>query len=202
MSSEKTKIQIIIGSTRQGRYSDKAAQWLLEELKKETQVEAELVDLRDYTLPFFDEPISPMRGNGTYTKPEVQKWADKIKSADAYIMITPEYNHGYSAVLKNAIDHLYPEWNYKPVGFLSYGAAGGARAVEQMRQVVVELKMLPVKDALHIQLDTFIATMQADAATCSELFTKALRGGFRDHFASVIKDLCDLAEKTRNLRSN
>lgn len=200
MLSEKIKIQILIGSTRQGRYSDKPAQWLLSELKKETQINAELVDLRDYSLPFFDEPMSPMRGNGTYSKPEVQKWAEKIRSADAYIIITPEYNHGYSAVLKNAIDHLYPEWNYKPVGFLSYGSAGGARAVEQLRQVVIELKMLPVKDALHIQMDTFIATMQADTATCSELYTKALRGGFRDHFASMVKDLCELAEKAPALR--
>ena len=103
---QKIKLQVIIGSTRQNRYSDKPAHWLMDELKNYDPVEAELIDLRDYPLPFFDEPMSPMFVNGNYSNPEVKAWSEKIKAADAYVMITPEYNHGYTAVLKNAIDHL------------------------------------------------------------------------------------------------
>src|SRR5581483_11917385 len=116
--NDKIKIGIIIGSTRQGRFSDKPAYWLQQELEQWNAVEATIIDLRDHELPFFDEPFSPMRTNKQYNNPRVQQWADIIEAADAFIMITPEYNHGYTAVLKNALDHLYYEWNNKPVGFV------------------------------------------------------------------------------------
>lgn len=146
----KTKIQVIIGSTRQGRFGDKPAKWILEELKKRTDFESELIDLRDWSLPFFDEAISPSMNNGVYSLDLARKWADKIGEADGYIMVTPEYNHGYSAVLKNALDYVYKEWNNKPVGFISYGTVGGARAVEQLRQVAVELHLVPVRASVNI----------------------------------------------------
>ena len=144
------KIQVILGTTRQNRFGEKPARWILEKLKERLEVEAELLDLRDYPLPFFNESKSPASSGGVYELAAGRKWADKIGEADGYIMVTPEYNHGYPAVLKNALDYVYKEWNNKPVGFVSYGTVGGARVVEQLREVVIELKMVPVRTAVHI----------------------------------------------------
>lgn len=145
------KIQVIIGSTREGRFGDKPAKWVFEELKKQKEVNAELVDLHDWPLPFFNEPESPSTSGGVYKNPLGRKWADKIGEADAYIIVTPEYNHGYSAVLKNAIDYVYKEWHKKPVAFVSYGASvGGTRAVQQLRQVAIELQMVPIRAGVHL----------------------------------------------------
>lgn len=145
------KIHVIIGSTRQNRFSEKPAQWIYEELKKREGVEAELVDLRDYPLPFYDEPGGgPTKLGGKYSNETAVRWAEKVGEADGYIIVTPEYNHGYPAVLKNALDYVYYEWNKKPVGFVSYGGVGGARSVEQLKQVTVELEMVPISKAIHI----------------------------------------------------
>lgn len=144
------KIQIILGSTRQNRFGDKPARWIYEETKKKAGVEAELLDLRDYPLPFFNEPMSPTMLKGNYSNEIAKKWAKKIGEADGYIIIPPEYNHGYPAVLKNALDYPYSEWNNKPVGFISYGGVGGARSVEQLRQVAIELQMAPIRNSVHI----------------------------------------------------
>lgn len=144
------KLKIIIGSTRQGRFGDKAAQWVFEQAKKNPSFDAELLDLRDYPLPFFNEPVSPSNMPDSYPQPEVQKWAAKVKEGEAFVVVTPEYNHGYSAVLKNALDYVYHYWNNKPVAFVSYGSVGGARSVEQLRLVAVELQMAPIRQAVHI----------------------------------------------------
>lgn len=151
------KIEIIIGSTRQKRFSEKPARWIYQEAKKRQELDVELVDLRDYPLPFFDEPISPTRMEGKYPNGDVQRWANKVAEADGYIIVAPEYNHGYPAVLKNAFDNIYPEWNRKPVGFVSYGSALGARAVEQLRQVAIELQMAPIRAAIHIPSQVYLA---------------------------------------------
>ncbi len=144
-------VKIILGSTRQNRFSDKPGAWILAEMRKKEGIDAELLDLRDYPLPFFDEPMSPaMIKNGEYPNEVVRKWALKIREADAFIIVTPEYNHGTSGVLKNALDSVYAEWNNKPVGFVSYGGVGGARSVEQLRLIAVELQMAPVRNAVHI----------------------------------------------------
>ncbi|MBU6415482.1 NAD(P)H-dependent oxidoreductase [Patescibacteria group bacterium] len=145
------KIKIILGSTRPNRFSDKPGNWIFEAAKKKDDVEAELLDLRDYPLPFFDESTSPARiKDGAYPNEIARKWAAKIREADAFIIVTPEYNHGASGVLKNALDYIYTEWNNKPVGFVAYGGVGGARAVEQLREVAVELQMAPIRNAIHI----------------------------------------------------
>lgn len=145
------KIQVIIGTTRPNRFSEIPANWIYQELKKIEGIEAELVDLRDYNLPFFDEPKSPTAaGIGGYTAEAVVRWTKKVAEADGYIIVTGEYNHGYPAVLKNALDYVYFEWNKKPVGFISYGSVSGARVIEQLRQVVVELQLVPVKNSIHI----------------------------------------------------
>ncbi|MDO8536700.1 MAG: NAD(P)H-dependent oxidoreductase [bacterium] len=144
-------IKIILGSTRQNRFGDKPAKWIYEETKKREGVNAEFLDLRDYPMPFYDEPVSPsIIKDGAYANESVRKWAAKIAEADAFIVVSPEYNHGTSGVLKNALDNIYAEWNNKPVGFVSYGSVGGARAVEHLRGIVVELQMAPIRSAVHI----------------------------------------------------
>lgn len=145
-------IKVIVGSTRPGRFSEKVLPWLKAELIKDDQFNVEVLDLLDYPMPYFDFPMSPAYiQNGEYPSEAVRTWAKKIGEADAYIMIAPEYNHGYSAVLKNALDVVYGEWNNKAVGFISYGSVGGGRVVEQLRQVSVELQMASTRAAVHIQ---------------------------------------------------
>jgi NAD(P)H-dependent FMN reductase len=194
------KIQVIIGSIRQGRYGEKPAEWIFNELEQLQAVEAELVDLRDYPLPFYDEPVSPIKLNGRYSKPELTRWSEKVNQADAFIIVSPEYNHGYTAVLKNAIDHLYPEWNHKPVGFVSYGSVGGARVIEQIRLVAIEMQMLPIKNAIHIPLEVYIATMGLEGAPAREVFNKLLRQGTRDFAGIFLNELVSLTQHTQELR--
>lgn len=151
------KIQIIIGSIRPNRFGEKPAQWILQEARKHEGVEFELIDLKDHPLPMFAEPTPPGRLNGNYPNELVAKWAKKVAEADGYILVTPEYNHGYPPSLKNALDHLYVEWVRKPVAFVSYGGVGGARAVEQLRLVAIELEMAPIRHAVHVLPDVFRA---------------------------------------------
>jgi NAD(P)H-dependent FMN reductase len=141
-------IQIIIGSVRQGRKAMPIGTWAHRLVAQRKDVSVEFVDLQDWNLPMFNLPKPPMMGN--YEDALQRRWADKVTQGDAYIFVSPEYNHGYTAVLKNALDYLYGEWAYKPISFISYGSVGGARAVEQLRQVVIELKMIPTREALLI----------------------------------------------------
>lgn len=144
------KIYIILGSTRPNRMSEKLAPWVLEVAKKHTEAEFELIDLRDWPLPFYQE-VASVDDLTEYSVPLAKKWSEKIKEGDGFVIVTPEYNHGYTAVLKNALDYLYFEWHRKPVGFVSYGGpVGGSRAVEQLRLVSLELKMVPVSTGVHI----------------------------------------------------
>lgn len=151
------KIQIIIGSTRPNRFSEKPAQWIYGEAKKRKDLDIELLDLRDYPMPNYDEPMSPKMLKGNYKDGIVKKWVRKVGEADGYIIVSPEYNHGYPAVLKTALDYPYYEWNRKAVGFVSWGSAGGARVVEQLRQVAVELQMVPIQPSIHIPPAVFLA---------------------------------------------
>ncbi len=142
------KIQIIIGSTRKGRKSERVAKWVHKASQSWSEVEFELVDLRDYPLPFYEEEGSPQMLEDDI--PTAKKWRDKISEADGYIIVSPEYNHGYTAVLKNAMDYLYKPWNKKPVAFVSYGSIGGARAIEQLRLVAIQLQMAPIEHSITI----------------------------------------------------
>ena len=138
-----THILIILGSTRQGRKGEAVARWLLERARSRSDMTFELVDLREWALPFFDSPVPPAFGK---YDPAIKPWADKVGAADGYLFVTPEYNHGYPAVLKNAIDHLYAEWGRKPAAIVSYGStAAGYRAAEQLRQVLIELRVAPIR---------------------------------------------------------
>jgi NAD(P)H-dependent FMN reductase len=136
----KPRILVIVGSIRQGRLADRVCAWLMRVLERRPEAEFELVDLRDHPLPFFDNPMPPASGEHA---PEAQEWARLIGSADGFVMVTPEYNHAVPAVLKNALDHIYYEWNRKPVAIVSYGGHGGGYlAAEQLRSVVLELEMV------------------------------------------------------------
>src|SRR5689334_23398863 len=132
-----TSIGIILGSTRPNRNGEAVAGWVLDHAKQRGDAQFELVDLRDHPLPHLDEPIPPSMGQ--YQNEHTKRWADRIASFDGYVIVTPEYNHSTSGVLKNAIDYLYAEWNNKAVGFVSYGSVGGARAAEQLRLISGEL---------------------------------------------------------------
>ncbi|MBI4127747.1 MAG: NAD(P)H-dependent oxidoreductase [Parcubacteria group bacterium] len=148
--SSKINVKVIIGSTRQNRFSEHPARWIYEEARKLPDAVVELIDLRDYPLPFFNEPMPPSMLKGNYSNEVAKTWAAKVAEGDAYIVVAPEYNHGYPAVLKNALDYAYSEWNNKPIGFVSYGTVSGVRSVEQLRQVAIELQMVPVRNAVHI----------------------------------------------------
>jgi NAD(P)H-dependent FMN reductase len=147
-----TRIGIILGSTRPNRNGEQVASWVVGLASSRTDADYELVDLRDYPLPHLDEPVPPSFGD--YQNEHTKQWADKIASFDGFVIVTPEYNHSTSGVLKNAIDYLYAEWNNKAVGFVSYGTAGGARAVEHLRLVAAELQMADVRQQVVLSLMT------------------------------------------------
>ena len=147
-----TRIAIILGSTRPNRNGEAVARWVHEIAAKRTDAEFELVDIKEYNLPLLDEPIPPSLGH--YRNEHTKTWAAKIASFDAFVFVTPEYNHGTSGALKNAIDYLFKEWNNKAAGFVGYGGAGGVRAVESLRLVMGELMVADVRAQVALSLFT------------------------------------------------
>ena len=146
------RIGIILGSTRPGRNGEAVAKWVYEIAQKRTDAKFELVDIKDFNLPLLDEPMPPSLGQ--YTKEHTKAWAAKIDSFDAFVFVTPEYNHGISGALKNAIDFLFKEWNNKAAGFVGYGGAGGVRAVEHLRLVMAEVQVATVRNQVALSLIT------------------------------------------------
>ena len=140
---------IVIASTRPGRGGGPVAQWFIRRATDHGGFELKIVDLAEFRLPLLDEPNHPRLRQ--YTNPHTHEWSEQVDAADAFVFVTPEYNHGYPASLKNAIDFLHHEWRHKPVGFVSYGGvAAGTRSVEQLQQVVTALKMLPLIEQVNI----------------------------------------------------
>ncbi|MDH2327657.1 NAD(P)H-dependent oxidoreductase [Cereibacter sp. SYSU M97828] len=148
------KIAVIIGSTRPTRFADKPAAWFMDIAKKREDMEVELVDLREFDLPFFAEKASNMWMPSE--DPRAVAWQQKIGEFDGYVWITAEYNHSITGSMKNALDQAYKEWVRKPVGAVAYGGVGGARAVEHLRTIAVELQMVPVRNAVHIGAGEFM----------------------------------------------
>jgi NAD(P)H-dependent FMN reductase len=146
------KLAVIIGSTRPGRNGEAVAKWIHDIAVRRTDAQFELVDLKDVNLPLLDEPVPPSMGQ--YSQPHTKDWAAKIDAFDGFVFVTPEYNHGTSGALKNAIDYLYKEWNNKAAGFVSYGSAGGARAVEHLRLVMAEVQVATVRNQVMFSLFT------------------------------------------------
>ncbi|HHZ10014.1 MAG TPA: NAD(P)H-dependent oxidoreductase [Rhizobiales bacterium] len=144
----KPRIAVVVGSTREARFADVPSAWIAKLAAERGDLDVEIVDLRDFPLPFFDEVASSA---WVPSKNQVaQKWQKKVAEFDGFIFVTGEYNRGPSAVLKNALDYAYTEWNRKPAAFVGYGGVGGARAIEQLRLNAVELQMAPVRAAVHI----------------------------------------------------
>jgi NAD(P)H-dependent FMN reductase len=160
-------ISVIVGTTRETRFSEKPAHWILEHLKKRQDVDARLLDLRDFPMPFFDQPLTPaMPGRPAFENEAVQRWTAAIGASDGYVIATAEYNYGPAAVLKNAIDWVYPEWRRKPVSFISWGSAAGTRSVQQLRETAIELQLAPIRSSVHIPVSTLMAHYQGgDVAT-------------------------------------
>jgi NAD(P)H-dependent FMN reductase len=154
------KIGLIVGSTRPNRFADIPVGWILEGAKAHGQLQLEVLDLRDQGLPLFDEPAPPLYTGGVFSHPEAEAWRHKIGALDGFIATAAEYNHGPTAVLKNAFDSASYEWNRKPIAFVGYGGVGGARAIEHLRGVAVELQMAPLKHEVNIGMEPFLGILQ------------------------------------------
>ncbi|MEO5998280.1 MAG: NAD(P)H-dependent oxidoreductase [Chitinophagaceae bacterium] len=147
------KLKIIVASTRPGRKGPAIAAWMEEIAREHPSFEVSMLDLKEINLPFLDEPHHPRLQK--YQQEHTKKWSSTIAEADAFIFVTAEYNYGYPAALKNALDFLFVEWNYKPVAFVSYGGiAGGTRSVQQLKQVVTAQKMMPIAESVNIPFFT------------------------------------------------
>ena len=178
----KPKIAIIVGSTRAARFADKPVTWLLENAQKRDDMSFELVDLRDFDLPLFDEVASnlwvPSRD------PNAVKWQNKLAEFDGYIVVTPEYNHSIPGALKNAFDQAYKEWGHKPVAAVGYGGVGAARAIEHLRGIAVELQMVPTRNAVHIGGGEFFKVsplgQDADMSEIDALLQPSLQALFEE----------------------
>ncbi|MFC7544958.1 NADPH-dependent FMN reductase [Plantactinospora sp. GCM10030261] len=151
-----TNIGIILGSTRPGRVGHQVAEWVAKHGSQLDSLDVEVVDIKDYSLPVFDEPQSPLLGS--YAHPHTREWSQKIAEFDGYVFVTPEYNRSIPSALKNAIDYLYGEWNNKAAGFVSYGSnVGGARAVEHLRLITAGLQLAGVRTQVSLSLATDFA---------------------------------------------
>jgi NAD(P)H-dependent FMN reductase len=154
----KPRLAIVIGSVRPNRFADHPAQWITDIAKKRGDFAVELIDLKDYPMPLFQEAASP-----AYAPSEsdvARRWQRKMAGFDAYVFTAAEYNRGPTAALKNALDYAYAEWNNKPVSFVGYGGVGGARAIEQLRLNAIELQMAPIRTAVHIQFPIYLAVVK------------------------------------------
>jgi NAD(P)H-dependent FMN reductase len=144
------KIGIIIGSTRPNRIGESVAKWVHQIATTRNDAEFELVDIRDYNLPLLDEPLPA--SSGQYANAHTKKWSEKMAYFDAFVFVTPEYNHSVSGALKNAIDFLYNEWKNKSAGFVGYGGAGAVRSIEHLRGIMGGIEVADVKTQLSLFL--------------------------------------------------
>jgi NAD(P)H-dependent FMN reductase len=154
------RIAIIISTTRDTRFGDQPARWIHGAASARTDMEVEILDLRDFPMPFFNEKAS--NAWVPTTDETARRWQQALAGFDGFIFVTAEYNRSVPAVLKNALDYAYPEWNRKPAAFVGYGAVGAARAIEQLRLICVELQMAPLRTGVHIQGADFFAVLRQE----------------------------------------
>jgi NAD(P)H-dependent FMN reductase len=154
------KLALIVGSTRPNRFADHTAKWVAAGAAARTDLTLDVLDLREQKLPFFNEPAPPGYTGGKYSEPAAEAWRLRIGGYDGFIATVAEYNHGPTAVLKNAFDSAYYEWNRKPVAFVGHGGAGGVRAIEQLRGVAIELQMAPIKHEVNVAMEPFLGVVQ------------------------------------------
>ncbi len=154
------QVGMIVGSTRPNRFADTPVQWLVEGASARPDLRLTVLDLRDFGLPFFSEPTPPAFAGGVYTSPASEAWRKRIGDFESFIATVAEYNHGPTAVLKNAFDNAFLEWQRKPIAFVGYGGVGGARAIETLRGVVIELQMAPIRQEVNIAMEPYLGVMQ------------------------------------------
>lgn len=184
-------ISIILGSTRPGRFGDKPAQWIYEIAKQQQGATFALIDLQEIGLPLLDEPVPPAADQ--YSQPHTKQWAEKVAASDGFIFVTGEYNHGIPASLKNAIDFVYKEWHHKPAAFVGYGAeAGGARAIEQLRQVLGWVKVYDLSS--HVIIPNYWNDID-------EIKGWVPPAGLADDADRVIKDIVFWADELKASRA-
>lgn len=188
-SGAPVRIGVIIGSTRKVRRGEAYAAWIRDLIASRADVDVEVLDLRDYRVGNYDFEEMPPKIERQYEDEGARRWSERIHALDGYVIVTPEFNHGYPGGLKNAIDHVHLGWWYKPIGFVSYGGtANGARAVEQLRNVAVEVRMVPVRGEVNIRLIGFQGDEQGRPA--DPVYTR-LAGGMIDQllwWARVARD--------------
>lgn len=183
-------ILVILASTRGQRFADTVARWLMPIVEAREDFTAEAVDLREWAFPYYDRPGTASLSTREDYEEEILPWADLVGKADGFVIVTPEYNHGYPAALKSALDAVYAEWNRKPVAFVSYGGwSGGVRAVEQLRQVVIELQMAPIRGSVVLQFAPRL--FDAEGQIQNEMFFES----------SATRMLDDLSWWTRALKA-
>ena len=188
------KIGIIISTTREGRFGDQPAGWIHEIARQRAELDFELVDLRDYPVPMFDAPMSP--NFAPVDNDHARALVKKVSELDGFIFVTAEYNHSVSAVLKNAVDHVPAvAWAKKPAAFVGYGGTGGARAVEQLRLIAVELSLVPTRAAVHIGMEPYLGVFREGKSLNDYPFLVSTAGAMLDElgwYAKALKSGRDL----------
>lgn len=180
---------LIIGSVREGRRADSVAHWAAEQLRQDPDVELDIADLKEVNLPFFNEEVTPDSNYGNYKTPVGASWAKRVSEADAFIMLVAEYNHGPTAVLKNAIDWVYDGWLNKPVGFVSYGGlVGGTRAVEQLKLIVLNVKLAPIN----------VPVLFPQISQAFDESGKPVNPKVNDSFRKMVAELKDLQRRLKS----
>ncbi|MDX6278115.1 MAG: hypothetical protein QOJ72_2243 [Nocardioidaceae bacterium] len=169
MDLDRPRIALIVASTRTTRFADPVAAWLQRSLQARSDLDVELVDIRDVALPDYDLPTPPALARRQYTSEAERDLGKRFDAADGFVVLTNEFNHGYSAGLKNVLDHYFAEFEHKPVAFVGYGNVGGSRAIEQLRQVIVELNMVSVRESVHILGPQFPA-VRTGGESATEVF--------------------------------
>lgn len=181
------KLAIIIGSTRQNRQTPKQAKWVLNAANAMDDVEAEIIDLKDYPMPFFDEPVSPRYNQNREIDPAAQKWLKKLEAFDAYVFATAEYNHSIPGVLKNAIDYITWEMLRKPAGIVSHGSAGGARAQIQLKIILSESRAVPIPIPTPLAMVQMSEKIDDNGELSPEL--KTMERGPQEALQNMLEDL-------------
>jgi NAD(P)H-dependent FMN reductase len=175
------KVGMIVGSTRQNRFADTPVKWMVEGAATRVDLRLEVLDLRDYPLPFYNEPAPPAYTGGVYTQPEAETWRKRVGEFDAFIAVAAEYNHGPTAVLKNAFDSAYLEWQRKPIAFVGYGGVGAARAIEHLRGIAIELQMAPIRHEVNIGMEPYLGIVRNGRALDDYEYLVQNRGLVFDH---------------------
>jgi len=166
---------LIVGSTRPNRFADKVVDWVLSTARGRQDLQLETLDLRTHHLPFIEEPVPPSAAGGRYTGAAAEAWRAIVGRFDAYLAVSPEYNHGPTAVLKNAFDSAFLEWQRKPIAFIGYGGVGGARAIEHLRGIAIELQMAPLRAEINITRDPYLGVlMQGQSLASYDHLNKSL----------------------------